>query len=674
MRIPNSLIHATSPYLLQHAYNPVQWYPWGEEALRKAREENKLIIVSIGYSACHWCHVMEHESFEDEEVATVMNKSFVCIKVDREERPDIDQVYMDALQLMTGKGGWPLNVITLPDQRPVYGGTYFPKERWREILLHLAAFFRNDPVKCNEYAAELTEGLQRISGLVPVVDNGDRSYPDHSELLQRWSKHWDNEEGGSLRVPKFPLPDSYRYLLAAAHVLKNKEASEHVALTLRKMAFGGLFDQIGGGFTRYSTDMYWKVPHFEKMLYDNALLLSLYADAYKSFGDELYKEVALQSIEFVFREMYAQRGGCYSALDADSEGVEGKYYCWTLDEVKSLTGEDFELACDYFNLNEKGYWEHDLYIPLKSGKDEVLAEKYGMSLTQLKDRVAGVRKQLFERRSSRIRPGLDTKIICSWNALMISGCLDAYSAFQDETCLVRAREMAAFIRTVFLQKDFRLLHCASEQEGKVKAAVDGFLEDYAFVIEAFISMHAVTMEESFLRDAVQLTETVIREFFDSATGLFWFTASGSEKLIARKHEVQDNVIPSSNAVMSHNLFRLSVITGNSSYESMCRRMLMQVKEEVVRATPWYSRWARVFLQVEQGNEVAISGPQANEKLKEILRVYLPLSVIVSSEKSTDISLLKNRFLPDRTSFYVCRNQTCHAPVENLKEALLLLNK
>ena len=353
MKTPNELIHATSPYLLQHAYNPVQWYAWSEKALQKARDENKLLIISIGYSACHWCHVMEHESFEDEEIATVMNKSFVCIKIDREERPDIDQVYMDAVQMMTGRGGWPLNVIALPDQRPIYGGTYFPKEQWRQVLLQLAAFFRNDTAKCDEYAGELMDGMKKMSSVQFSNEDGDRSFPDHNELVNRWSKQWDHEEGGPLRAPKFPLPDGYRFLLATTFAEKNESTSSHVHLTLTKMACGGIYDQLGGGFARYSTDIVWKVPHFEKMLYDNALLVSLYADGFKESKNLLYKDVLVQTLAFVERELMSVQGAFYSALDADTEGVEGKFYCWTIDEVNSLLQEDAPLAIDYFSLNEK---------------------------------------------------------------------------------------------------------------------------------------------------------------------------------------------------------------------------------------------------------------------------------------------------------------------------------
>lgn len=673
MKIPNALIHSSSPYLLQHAYNPVQWYPWGEEALKKARDENKLLIISIGYSACHWCHVMEHESFEDEEVATVMNKSFVCIKVDREERPDIDHIYMDALQLMTGRGGWPLNVITLPDQRPVYGGTYFPKEQWRKTLLQLAAFFRNDPEKFEEYARELTEGLLNMNKMLVAGDQHDRTFPDHSDMLHRWSTQWDREEGGALRAPKFPLPDSYRYMLVAAKLTGNTEAQDHVCHTLNKMAFGGIYDQVGGGFARYSTDMLWKVPHFEKMLYDNALLVSLYADAFKLTKKKLYKDVLQQTLGFIAREMTAPSGGFYAALDADSEGVEGKYYCWNPDELKAAVGDDFKMACDYFGINERGYWEHDMYIPLRPFEEEEFAQLYGLELPTLQERIKTIRSKMLAYREKRVRPGLDNKMLCSWNALMLSAYLDAYSALGTKELFDAAGRNAAFIRKYFLFSGSHLMHTAKEFADEVKVTIPAFLEDYAFVVEAFIALYTVTMDSSYLQDAIQLTETAMSEFYDEGSGLFWFTSSRAEKLITRKHEIQDNVIPSSTAVMFHNLLRLSRLTGNLNWESACRSALVQVKSDTVLSTPWYSRWARVFLELEQGTEIAVSGPDAFKVLNELLTNYLPLSVVAASETDSELMLLKNRFVPESTFVYVCRNQSCQRPVVSADEAMQLIN-
>lgn len=670
-RTPNALIDATSPYLLQHAYNPVQWYPWSEEALRKAREENKLLIISVGYSSCHWCHVMEHESFEDEEVATVMNKSFVCIKVDREERPDIDQIYMDAVQLMTQRGGWPLNVIALPDQRPIYGGTYFPKEQWRNVLLQLAAFWRNDPAKCNEYADELVEGMQRLGKVASVEDDGDRSFPDVSDMLDRWSRQWDREEGGHLRAPKFPMPDSLRYLLAAARVTGNSEAQQQVLLTLRKMAFGGINDQVGGGFARYSTDMIWKVPHFEKMLYDNAQLISLYADAYRLTADELFLEVVEETMQFVEREMTSPSGGFFSALDADSEGVEGKFYCWNPDQIMEIFGEEAPCVMRYFNINEKGYWEHDFYIPLRLQDDASFAASEGLSVVKLKEKVNSWKNTLLEVRAQRVRPGLDYKILCSWNALMLSACFDAFAVTGNLRWKKLGEDNLAFLLRYFLKEDFRLLHTAHESEGRVQVAIEGFLEDYAFMIDALLKVNAFLPERSLLPVAGKLIHTVLQDFRDEQTGFFWFTPTAGEQLVTRRQEVQDNVIPSSNAVMSHNLLRWSRLSGDMTNENQVLGCLRNLREDIQRSTPWYSRWAMVWLELEHGSEVEVYGPASNALMNEIQKGYLPLSVFSSHLSPGEDVGSQSRYRQGETLVYVCRNRSCQAPVKSAEEAIRL---
>lgn len=673
-RVPNALLGSGSPYLLQHAYNPVQWYPWGSEALEKAARENKLLIISIGYSSCHWCHVMEHESFEDEEVAAVMNKFFVSVKVDREERPDIDQIYMEAVQLMTGRGGWPCNVIALPDQRPVYGGTYFPKEQWRQVLLKIAAIYREEPARMESYAEELADALSRPARM--ITDSGSElADVDHRELLQNWSKHFDNEEGGPLRAPKFPLPDSYHYLLAAADYLDDSAVLDHVKLTLRKMALGGIYDQLGGGFARYSTDMLWKVPHFEKMLYDNAQLISLYAQAYRHHADPLYAHIIRQSIGFLLREMHAPAGGYYSALDADSEGVEGKYYTWTLDELSRELGDKFSLACDYFSFNEKGYWEHDVYIPLGCDDEERVAGKHNLSIDKLRQSINDIRSRLLSVREKRMRPGLDNKMLCSWNALLLKGLLDAAGALQSDEFLQMALRLAAFLRATFFRPDGRLLHSAIEKDGVVKADIPGFLEDYAFTIEAFMQLYAHTGDEQCLQVSESLLKITNDDFFDEGSGMYWFTSSGTERLIARKQEVQDNVIPSSNAMMAHNLLRWSKISGDMTMESRALMMLKVMQEEWVRATPWYSRWALVHFEAAvAGAELAVLGPDAPDIRRAFHAGFHPFVVFAASDKASQTALLKDRFVEGRNQIFICRNKTCLLPVVTWPEALSLLRE
>ncbi len=669
---PNALSQSTSPYLLQHAYNPVHWFPWDESSLEKARRENKLLIISIGYSACHWCHVMERESFEDEEIAAIMNRSFINIKVDREERPDIDQVYMDAVQLMTGRGGWPLNVIAMPDQRPIYGGTYFPKEQWRQVLLQLESLYKDDPTRCDMYASELATGMNKMQQrlLEPLTEQIPEA--DHKAMLDHWLKQCDIDEGGPSRVPKFPLPDSYRYLLSAGTTFANQDVLDHVHHTLRKLAFGGIYDHIGGGFARYSTDRIWKVPHFEKMLYDNAGLVALFSDAYRQKPDDLYREIVEDTFSFITKEMTSPGGGFYSALDADSEGVEGKYYCWSPDELKFLPEKDYDLAIDYWNINDRGYWEHGMHIPLRHDDDHAIADRHGLSLSELKQKVREIRARLADSRSRRIKPGTDDKILCSWNAMMISALVEAYCAFGKREYLEMAERNARFISLHFIQDHARLLHSAKEDENGVRVSIPGFLEDYAFCIEAFISLFSVSGDENWLSLAVRLTETAMREFSDVGSGLFWFTSDRSASLVMRKFETGDNVIPSSNSVMAHNLLRLSRLAGNSGWLDRSSKMVQRMKNEWSDSTPWYSRWARVALEIERGTELAVCGPDSEGMLRELVKAYLPFTVFASTSVHSEVELLKNRFDPTENRIFVCSGHECKLPVNAVSDALKLI--
>jgi uncharacterized protein YyaL (SSP411 family) len=453
----NHLANSTSPYLLQHANNPVNWYPWGTEALQKAKDENKLILVSIGYSACHWCHVMEHESFEDESVAAVMNQYFVCIKVDREERPDIDQIYMSAVQLMSGRGGWPLNCICLPDQRPIYGGTYFRKNEWASLLFNLADFYKQKPEEAEDYALRLTEGIQQYESVDFVHEQSAYTKADLELIVNNWKRYFDHEEGGMGSSPKFPMPNNWQFLMRYAHLMKDVSISDIVSLTLQKMAYGGIYDHVGGGFARYSVDGRWHVPHFEKMLYDNAQLIGLYSEAYTRKNDELYKQVVDEIITFVSNELTSPDGGFYSALDGDSEGVEGKFYTFTQQETEEILGDDAALFNIYYNVTDEGNWEEEhTNVFFRKEHDDVLAEKLGLQVDELKAKINSSRKKMFEARSLRIRPGLDNKIIASWNGLMLKGLCDAYRAFNKPEYLQIALKSAAFIVNNMMDVEDRL--------------------------------------------------------------------------------------------------------------------------------------------------------------------------------------------------------------------------
>lgn len=662
----NRLAHESSPYLLQHAHNPVDWFPWGEEALNKAREENKLLLVSIGYSACHWCHVMERESFEDEKVARIMNDLFVCVKIDREERPDIDQVYMTAVQLMTGHGGWPLNCFTLPDGRPLYGGTYFPKERWMEILLNLADLWNAEPEKCLQYAHELTEGVKRAEKLVPDNAAGSLSENTLGLSVEQWELRFDQSEGGPTRAPKFPLPNNYQFLLRYAHLAKSEKTLKQVYLTLDKMAMGGIYDQLGGGFARYSTDMLWKVPHFEKMLYDNAQLVSLYSEAYRLSKNELYRQTVYETLSFVARELTAPNGAFYSALDADSEGEEGKYYIWKKEELEKLLGEDYTWFADYYSVNSIGYWEEENYILLRRDREEVIISKYGFTTEKFHRKLAHIKSLLLAERERRVRPGLDDKTLTSWNAMMLRGYVDAYDTFGEEEFLLAARKNARFIRDVQLQKDGSLRH--SWKNGK--SMINGFLEDYAFVIDAFIALYQSTFDEQWLTLSQQLTEYAIAHFSDAETGLFFFTSDEDPSLIARKTEVSDNVIPASNSVMARNLFYLGHLLGRSEWITRAADMLKLVQQEIIGYGAGYSNW--MILQthfVFPFRELAIVGNAVDKTRAGFREHYLPNQIFAGSPGPSGLPLLQNRFVEGKTLLYVCENNACKLPVETVEAAV-----
>lgn len=624
----NRLSKETSPYLLQHAYNPVDWYPWGEEALAKAKAENKLILVSIGYSACHWCHVMEHESFEDEEVAQIMNAHFVCIKIDREERPDIDQIYMLAVQLITGSGGWPLNCFCLPDQRPIYGGTYFRNNDWKNLLNSLAGFWKEKPQEAIEYAVRLTEGIQQ-SEQIRFIDT-QQEYEDQilTEIFERWKRQFDMSEGGYNRAPKFPLPNNWQFMLRYAHLLKDDAANAIARLTLQKMAFGGIYDQIGGGFSRYSVDEKWHVPHFEKMLYDNAQLISLYSEGYQYCGDLLYKNIVYESFDWLMREMTSPEGGFYSALDADSEGMEGKFYTYTKNELEEILGTEEELFSIYFNVSDDGNWEEEhTNIFFRREDDDTLAAMLEMPVAELQERIRKAKEKVFANRTKRIRPGLDNKILAAWNGMMLKACTDAYRAFSDRKFLDAALMNASFILK-YLKHDSGVLARSFKSTVSSKNG-GGFLDDYAFVIEGFIDLYEVTFEEIWLEEAKKLTGYAIQNFYNDSSGLFYYTSIKDEQLIARKHEIMDNVIPSSNSVMANNLYKLGHFFDDEDYLKIARQMLRNIVPHIKSYGSSYSNWACLLLNEVKGiYEIVITGPEAENKRQQLERYYIPNKIIL----------------------------------------------
>ncbi len=662
----NKLSEETSPYLLQHAHNPVQWYPWGVEALDKAKKENKLILVSIGYSACHWCHVMERESFESEDVAGVMNENFICIKVDREERPDIDQVYMSAVQLMTGSGGWPLNCIALPDGRPIYGGTYFRKDQWVNILNQLADFYKNEKDKAYEYAEQLVEGIKQFDVVKLNKEGQDFSIDILHNSVKAWSSYFDKINGGNDRAPKFPLPNNFICLLRYGHLTRNKGLQDFVNLSLKKMAYGGIYDQVGGGFARYSTDTLWKVPHFEKMLYDNAQLVSLYCEAFRLTKKQLYKNIVYETCEFIKNEMTSAEGVFYSALDADSEGVEGKYYVWNEKELRNILNEDYNLFANYFNVNQKGYWEHDNYILLRDKDDDIIAKENNISVDELINKMKIAKEKLLAERGKRIRPGLDDKSLTSWNALMLKAYAEAYETFNENVFLEAALANADFIIKKQWRKDGGLNHSYKKE----RSTINGYLEDYAFTIEAFIALYKITFDEQWLEHSKKLLEYTIEHFYDKNTGMFWFTSDLDAQLIVRKMEVADNVIPSSNSSIARSIFELGLYFDNKDYTDMSGRMLNNVTQQIVSYGSGYSNWAILMLNyVMPFYEIAVVGELFDERTKELFENYIPNAVISGCKVSSELPLLKDKASKNRTLIFVCKNKSCQLPVEFAKEAM-----
>ena len=665
----NHLIHENSPYLLQHAHNPVEWYPWGEEALKKAEEENKMLLISIGYAACHWCHVMEHESFEDSLVAEKMNKNFVCIKIDREERPDIDAVYMAACELSSGRGcGWPLNSFALPDGRPVWAGTYFPKDRWMNVLDQFAGMWTDEKDKLNNYADQLTKGIKAQDDIIRGAPR-QWSLADAEKMAEGMITKVDMQKGGRKGAPKFPMPTNYRYLLHYYVMTGNEEALGAVQVTLQEMAQGGIYDQLGGGFARYSVDPNWLVPHFEKMLYDNGQLLSLYSEAYQVTGNELYRKVIDETVAWLDREMTDEAGGFYSSLDADSEGEEGKFYVWTETEIDQLlTKDEAELYKDYFTIKSSGNWEHGRNILHRKMSDADLLKKYDIPYSQLQQTIASANQKLFTHRSTRIRPGLDDKVLTSWNALMLKGLVDAYRATQDQSFLDRALRNATFLKKYMMKEDYRLMR--NYKDGQVK--INAFLDDYAFAIEAFMALYEATFEDDWLQDARRLCDYAVTHFYDQESKLFNYTSDLDPPLVAQKRELGDNVIPGSNSAMARNLNFLSHYYFDEDYATISDQLLFTMTEPILQSghTSFYSNWALLYLEkLHDTYEIAIVGDDFKTAKNEMQKKLLPNTIYMGGRDEGSLELLQDKLQSGRTVIYVCQNRVCRLPVEEPDGAL-----
>ena len=672
----NLLAHETSPYLKQHQHNPVNWMPWGEAAWQKARNEDKLVLISIGYSACHWCHVMERESFEDEATAEIMNEYFICIKVDREERPDVDQVYMEAIQLMHGQGGWPLNCFALPDGRPVHGGTYFKNETWRKMLEGLAVFYQDNKDKALDYASRMQEAVLHQQKI--VSNTTEYTLEKLDSLVLQWQNYFDVNEGGQDRSPKFPLPNNFEFLLKFGVHRNNNFILNFVHLTLQKMAHGGIYDQIGGGFARYSVDRLWHVPHFEKMLYDNAQLISLYSEAYCQSKYIPYKTVVDDTIQFVLRELTHEQGGFYSALDADSEGVEGKFYTWTSEEfLEALAGVDFVIPkfdfylTHYFQITIEGNWIEEETNILKCDKSIAeFCESHTLDPVVFEADLLKAKEVLMHRRSFRVRPGLDDKIITSWNALMVKALMDAYDATHQTQYLKEAKKHYLFIcKKLVVDEQLKHTFHYSTQEAKI----DAFLDDYAMMADAAIALYQATFNEMYLEDARKWVDTVILNFSSEDSPLFYFNNANSDSLFVRKVDFLDNVIPASNSVLAMVLCMLGRYFENDIYTSKYQEMLAVVRGKFMGYPSGYSQWLQLQLLETIGlTTIVITDEEALSVKREFDGYYLP-NVIYAGGTDATIAIAEGKGTKQGNSIHVCTAMACMPAIATVKEAIELLN-
>lgn len=672
-KFTNKLINETSPYLLQHAHNPVDWHPWNNEALDLAKRENKPILVSIGYSACHWCHVMERESFEDETTARLMNDRFINIKIDREERPDLDHIYMDAVQAMTGSGGWPLNVFLTPEGKPFYGGTYFPPRKafnrpsWQEVLTGVHEAFTQKRGEIDSQAENLTEHLVQANSFGMSSGQSDLFTTEKTkEAFDNIMKNADKEWGGFGRAPKFPQSFVIQYLLRFSYVNENKEALQQSLLSIEKMIDGGIYDQVGGGFARYSTDKEWLVPHFEKMLYDNALLISVLSEAYQLTKKERYRDVIGETIDFIQRELKHPQGGFYAALDADSEGEEGRFYIWNYYEVAEILGDDAALFCEFFDITSAGNWEGNNILWRKKSAESFSSEK-NISVDHLNEILDRGKKILLKKREDRVRPQTDDKILLSWNALMNTALSKAFAATGNNNFKDLALANMEFLLGNFSTEDAGFFHTWKNDKAKHLA----FLDDYAFLIQALIQLQEVTGNTDWLTRAIKIAEYVIENFKDDETDFFFFTGKSQRDIIIRKKEVYDGAQPSGNAVMADNLYRLGLYFDKPDWRDQAFRMIGSLGNAIVRYPTSFGVWACLMQEIANGtNEIALISNEPQDVLLQVLKRYIPHRIIMTSdEPSNSFPLLSGKEKKGENTIYLCRNYACEKPVNSI-EALV----
>jgi uncharacterized protein len=669
----NRLANEQSPYLQQHAQNPVDWYPWGEEAFERAKKENKPVIVSIGYSACHWCHVMERESFEDEQTARYMNEHFINVKVDREEHPDVDHLYMDAVQAISGSGGWPLNVFVTPERLPFYGGTYFPprpafnRPSWIELLQRMNEIWVE---KQEDIATQTEQMLQYLKQASQISFPTNGSIGDKeacSMMAANLLKQADKQHGGFGKAPKFPGTMAISFLLEQYHFTKNKEALDHAVFSLEAMIKGGIYDQVGGGFARYSTDEQWLAPHFEKMLYDNALLIISLCDAYQLTQGGRFKETIEETIAFVETELRDETGLYYSALDADSEGVEGKFYTWTWDEWNEVLQD--KILERYFGIEEHGNWEHTNILHEAVDKEE-LAREAGISKEELGNKIKQAKEALFSKRAGRIRPSTDDKVLLSWNALMNLALTRAGIALQREDLLERAEQQMEVLVEYF--HDGELKHVWKKGVARIEANLD----DYAYLIQALLQLASATGNNRWIAKANELCEIVMKEFQHENGSFFYYTSFKQKDIPVRKVDIYDGATPSANAVMAHNLMLLGMCMERAAWIEQAEHMLQQMSETAAKYTYSFSYWSILIQRyVAEPKTIVITGKASKERREELRNYLLPDCYVVTSEKEiSDMPILKDKRISDESLIFVCTHQACLAPVHTVGETLQIVTK
>ena len=666
----NRLASSTSPYLRQHADNPVNWYEWGDEPLALAKKENKPLLISIGYASCHWCHEMEKDSFMDTAVARIMNEYFICIKVDREERPDIDNVYMYACKLITGgDGGWPLNAFALPDGKPFFAGTYYTKASWKNLLVQIATAYKEKNALVVKQAEELTKGIADETLAFNAVDStaAPLNKIDYQKCFDSVYSALDTVNGGLKGNVKFPMPTVTEFLLLYYYQTGNKKAIDIAKTTLKKLALGGIYDQVGGGFARYATDPQWGVPHFEKMLYDNAQLISLYAHAYQLTKDDFYKRILNECILFIERELASENGGYYSSVNADTENGEGNFYSWSEKEFKNVIREN-PLIAEYFNVSSSGNWKNGKNLLSSLFKPEDFANTKGIEPRQFVSQLDSARAELLRERNKRSRPQVDTKILTSWNAMLLKAYADAFVATGEKRYLIKAYSLANFLEKNAVQKDGKVWRLSTGGN-----AIDGFLDDYAWTALALVKLYEVSFDKHWLDLANQITSSSVANFFNQEAGMFHYAYARGSKLVLNNIETTDEAIPSSNAIMAILLHELGIMFDNDYYKDLSNHMLNVISGKMKMFPAFHTKWLSLAGILTGGvHEVAVMGENAKAVNTTLQRSYLPDCIFMGETDKENLPLLEQKLVQNKTLIYVCTNKVCKKPVEEVGQALMAI--